>query len=419
MRFLLPFTLLLAACNFDSSTAAAIDPFAPDAMDPNAPDADPSAPDGSTVLTCSDWDLPPEILDPCANNIPIEQDSLLLTIKGLYRYNTADGKLTNNLGNDIPSVSTTLGTDPLAPRIMVTNNLHLGPESMLRVVGPRPLIILAWGGIVIEGEIDASSGGDGKGAGANPDLCLPAMPGPSANEGSGGGGGGGLGQAGGKGGDGNADAAEPADINVGGLGGATLPVVMAFHGGCAGANGGDGELANEELPTPGLGGNGGGAVYLLARTMLNFRGSINAGGQGGEATNSRVGGGDGGGSGGMVVLESNVLTLQIGSVIAANGGGGGGGSDMMPNKAVPGVPGTMTVLGSAGGDGEKNGKGAGGLGGARDTAVLDGQDSDSGAGGGGGGFGHIRLRSNNLTNNASVVSPMAVVEEGNSIGNPQ
>lgn len=413
MRSLLPLTLLLAACNFDSSTAAALDPFAPDAMDPSAPDADPNAPDASTVFLCSDWNLRPNIVDPC--DVPIEQDNLILTVPGAYRYNTDDGRLTNNLGQDVPSISTTIGQDPSSPRIMVTANLHIGPESSIRVLGSRPLIIFSWGGMVIEGGIDASSGSDGSGGGANSDLCIDAMPGDSAEAGSGGGGGGGLGQAGGKGGTGG----PVEEANLGGDGGATLPVAtsLAFHGGCAGGNGGDGE--DEEDPDPALGGDGGGAVYLLARTNLNFRGSINAGGQGGESSNSLKAGGGGGGSGGMIVLEAYVLTLQLNSILTANGGGGGGGSDNMPDKADPGEPGSLAIVGSAGGDGEKSDKGAGGLGGAKNTPVLElaGQDSDSGAGGGGGGYGHIRVRSTHLTNNVSVDSPEAFVE--NSIGNPQ
>jgi hypothetical protein len=153
--------------------------------------------------------------------------------------------------------------------------------------------------------------------------------------------------------------------------------------------------------------------------MLNFRGTVNAGGQGGQASKAPRGGGGGGGSGGMLVLESNVLTVQLGSVLTANGGGGGGGSDMKPQDAEAGAPGTKTIESSTGGTGEKADKGAGGLGGSVSALLpldLAGQESDRGGGGGGGGFGHIRLRSNHLTHNSVVVSPK---ESTTTIGTPQ
>lgn len=403
MRSLLLLAVFLASCNFDASTSAApanSDPFAPDAMNRNAPDADPNAPDASTVLLCDDWNLQPSILDPCAD-IQIEEEDLTLTLDGLYRYNTLDGKLTDRLGVDVAHVSTTLGAGARAPRVVVAANFWLGPQAELRVVGPRPLIIVSWGGMLVEGNIDVSSSSlGGTGAGADSELCVAATPGTDDSDGSGGGGGGGFGEAGGVGGLGRS----PNEDIAGGLGGEALE--LAFHGGCPGAAGGD----DDNPSKAGDGAPGGGALYLLARNSLNLRGHLYAGGQGGfPATGSRAGGG-GGGSGGMIALESHVLTLQADSIVVANGGGGGGGANGDGDTTTPtaGAPGGDGVEGGVGGIGENPPEGDGGDGGKLLNNLEDqnGLLSSRGGGGAGGAVGYILLLTNNLTNNSPQVSPL-------------
>jgi hypothetical protein len=400
LRSLLPILGLLAACHFDASTSggsAAVDPFAPDA-DPNAPDADPSAPDGAIVpLQCDDWMLAPNILNTCTD-ISIELETTSLTTSGTYRYNTDSGRLTDNLGVNVPHKSVVLEGDETAPRALVTGNFFLGMNSSMRVVGLRPLIIVSWGGMVIEGDIDVSSNTSGRGAGSNSSLCVAAGPGLPDSDGSSGGGGGGFGRAGGIGGLGRS----PQEDIAGGIGGLQLP--LEFHGGCPGADGGD----DQDPSLAGLGSPGGGALYLLARNSLRVRGGLNAGGQGGgQATGNRAGGG-GGGSGGMLALESNVLTLEAASTLIANGGGGGGGADN-GDTALAGFSGSLSADGSRGGEGEKPPAGNGGTGGRllNNLEDQDGTLSDRGGGGAGGAYGYVLLRSNHLQNDAMIVSPLA------------
>jgi hypothetical protein len=412
VRNLFVWTLLVAACNFDPSTMAGsgdgavvdADPNAPDA-DPFAPDADPLAPDATPILPCADWARTPSLFDPCVD-ITMESDSLNLDSFGEYTYDTDNGELRNPFFGSVSHTSIVLGAGDEAPRVIVAGDFSIGQNSSLRAFGDRPILIVSWNDIVIDGDIEVGSidvvssatfaGSSFPGAGTNSSLCDTAADGTSQTDGGGGGGGGGFGTAGGKGGSGRNGNAS----NAGGDGGTAL--AQAFHGGCSGGDGGLGDGDAEDI---GLGGLGGGAVYLNARNTLSIDGLINAAGQGGLGSISGRSGGGGGGSGGFIGLEAATLDLKSGASIAANGGGGGGGGNQ--GVSEPGEEGQPDMTVAVGGSGENaDPLGDGGNGGFVGLAVGQvGLVGDRGGGGGGGGVGYIVFSANSTTNNASAISP--------------
>jgi hypothetical protein len=265
--------------------------------------------------------------------------------------------------------------------VVVTSDLTLTSNAVLRAHGARPLVLLSTGTINLQAAaiIDVSSmhaGPDRIGAGGNALTCRAGTP----PIGPGGGYGGSFQGQGGHG--------KPVGTATGGLPASGMPAPPpSLRGGCPGGAG------NGSAPgsSDGAGGAGGGAVALVAANDIDLGGTINAsgaGGQGGGSPPVGGGGGGGGGSGGMIVLDAPMIVPGHDALLFANGGGGGGGTGGM----ITGAPGSESPEpGRSGGRGETRGpNGAGAEGSSGD--VLNGGDAidnvnDLGIGGGGGGGG--------------------------------
>lgn len=286
------------------------------------------------------------------------------------------------------------GTAPMSyaigdVRIVSVSDFTIGAGATLRVTGDKPLLVLSWSTLRIDGTLDVSSrrilGSQSLGAGANTAACSGATNGTGTQD-CGGGGGGGFRGGGGNGGAGG---------NAAGKGGDLLAVPSTVVGGCSGTNGGTGG-------SKGYGGAGGGAAQLTARSRITVSstGRLAAGGAGGEG-GTGDGGGGGGGSGGYLGFAAPMVQLAQGAIIAANGGGGGTGCDGGDGPegengrldAVRAAGGTATVCATAR---------AGGLGGAGiELTGGVGSSSPESGGGGGGGTGHV-LAWGTLTNMATI-----------------
>jgi hypothetical protein len=235
----------------------------------------------------------------------------------------------------------------------------------VRVIGGRPLVLIAAGELAVAGDLDAASrrtGFTGAGAASGPAACgLPGLPTLK--------GGGPGGSFGGRGGDGGV-----------GEGGGSAPAVTpsasvtALRGGCPGRAG--------VGTTPGAGGAGGGAVYLIAAGQIGITGSINASGAGGGGAQLE-GGGGGGGAGGMIGLDAPSV-LVIGDVFANGGGGGEGGGAATGNPGAD--PAAPKIAAPGGANGAPNGgDGGNGAAGAILTGGRGGDNTNTAGGGGGGG----------------------------------
>jgi len=259
-------------------------------------------------------------------------------------------------------------------------NLTVPDGVTVAAVGSRPLVLVATRTITIgtDGVLDVAS----HRSSANPDAtaqlgagsdpaggCDPGV----APHASVGGAGGSFVAPGGSGGSGESGAG-------GGTSGAGQAI--ALRGGCSGQ---DGSSDGGSGGGRGRGGHGGGAVYLIARTILNS-GTINASGEGGgrgrASGNSPAGGG---GSGGLIGLDAPTITNF--HIVFANGGGGGEGADG-PTSGLPGpeAVGVSAARGGAGGSfgGDGGDGGAGGTAGGM-AAGGDGKNAPADGGGGGGG----------------------------------
>lgn len=274
----------------------------------------------------------------------------------------------------------------------------------VRVIGIRPLVIVADSRIDVNGLLDVAShrspSAVGAGTAAAPD-CKPFAG--SLLPGSGGAGGGFM-FPGGNGGGWDQGSQAGGQAAMGLVGGPSQ-----LRGGCAGQPGGGG-LASD-------GGAGGGAVYLVSAGTISLSGTINASGAGGGGEDYQQGGG-GGGSGGMIALYATSITTTATTILIADGGGGGGGGSSEqgsmtkgkdgeePNLAIPITP----ALGGAGGfmPGFNGGDGGNGYPAPTTTMPgLGGVDGGESAGGGGGGGGGGQIRSNQDLG-AAAVSPPAV-----------
>jgi hypothetical protein len=254
-------------------------------------------------------------------------------------------------------------------------------SGTFRVVGPRPLIVLATGTATLGSGamLDLASHVNGQaGAGAgSPDCNFGGSP----STGGGISGGGAGGSFGGKGGDGG-DGAQ--GVSHGTAGTPTVVPPATLRGGCSGqAGAGAGGNA---------GGGGGGVVLVIAHT-IEIDGTVDASGAGGAGGASGSGGGGGGGSGGLVVLDFTSLALGGTPRVFANGGGGGGGSST-GNPGMPGADPTSPTSPASGGAGGNANAGGGGDGSysATPTGGTGGHGmSTASGGGGGGGAGYIIL----------------------------
>jgi hypothetical protein len=274
------------------------------------------------------------------------------------------------------AITTSVVDQPAAAQLRVFS-AHSLTVNDARVVGSRPLALVAYEQVTVQGMIDASARGQSAAVGAQelPAMCA-SMANQTFNCTSGsitravthGGGGGGNAATGGRGG------------GVGTLGGTPFIGFEPLAGGCRG--GGLDDAAGNPLSA---GGAGGGAVEIvsLRQVTLSNGGFIHVGGGGGGVTS-------GGGSGGTVVLEApQVQITGAASGIAANGGAGGGcnlsGADATAN--VSPAPGPTC------------GNYSGGNGATSTVGAADGAYCTSGClpcdttafGGGGGAIGRVRI----------------------------
>lgn len=325
-------------------------------------------------------------------------DSLTLDTPGEYIYDSS-GESTLTGPNGAEALVRFTINQPYETDVLVVNNLLLGAQSVLRVIGDRPVVIAAHGDITIAGEVDASSSFGTAGAGSNPNACEPrqATVGTDDASGAGGGGGGGYGGLGGAGGNGSL-----ASMNVaeGGTGGLAIPAPSGILAGCRGRRGG----AGDDSGVHATGGHGGGAVYMAACESIAVTGTVHAGGAGGRSGN-RDGGGGGGGSGGYVGLDAMVVEVGAGAILAANGGAGGAGASNDMNTAEPGQNAQISDQPAA--TVSVDGNFAGGVGGARQAPSGEpAPSSEQGGGGGGGGVGFIAIGGQTVTIDAqATVSP--------------
>ncbi len=374
------------------------DPLRPDARPGDRLDASvpPDARPG-----CETWTPRPTHFEPC--DLPAPLGPLNLEMEGEYVYDTDAVTLRDPAGNERAHASVELFGNPPVRAISV-DRLLVGNVARLRAVGSKPLLVASWSEIVVDGAIDVSSNAV-SGAGASTGDCTPSGGGGQDDEGGGGGGGGGFSGNGGNGGNGAG-----AGAGAGGNAGIGIPTPGTVRGGCPGARGGIGSDGDGT----GAGGAGGGALQLTARSRIDIRGQLHAGGAGGGGGrcaegNTRSGAG-GGGSGGLLDLEAPTIVFGSNAVVAANGGGGGEGcqggttdagtAGQASNERAPGASGTSNT----GGDG-----GAGGAGSNRDG--IDGSDgtvffADRGSGGGGGGgTGYIIIEGSDSVASGAVLSP--------------
>jgi hypothetical protein len=292
--------------------------------------------------------------------------------------------------------------------VIAGTSLRVVANSIVRGVGPRPLVLVSTSSLVIEPSaiVDVSSNTASSGAAADPDVMCKDTAGMEDFSGGFGG------SFGGKGGTGEPNDGGPKTADD------PLPAPPStLRGGCPGGRGGTRPVTGG---IPGAGGRGGGAVALIAGERIQLDGSINASGAGGigggkGAGSSLRSGGGGGGSGGMIVLDAPTIARGANGFLFANGGGGGQGG-AGPIGPAPGEDGrisTAPAVQAPGGvnngkDGGSGGPGSGGAtlvggDGGTTSAVLDG-----GGGGGGGGAGFIRVRGATITGNA-IISPPAWV----------
>jgi hypothetical protein len=283
-------------------------------------------------------------------------------------------------------------------------------EGAVRVIGPAALSLVAQLEIAIEegGTIDVSAdgttpgpggfpGGAGRGLGGCPDADSDVLDGAGPLGGARGQGAGAGAPSGGGGGGGHraigGDGASADACAIGGSGGELVLPNNTLSGGGGGGAGGD-PIACEGSGPNASGGAGGGALHLFALGRVVNAGVIDAGGGGGQGGGA-CGGGAGGGAGGAVWVDTPLLDLRAGSIIAANGGGGGGGGAFEcvaevgcepPADATAGEDGRATTDAALGGIAADAGGGAGSDAGGM---ARDGEPGAHNGGGGGGGAGTL------------------------------
>jgi len=349
----------LVGCGFSTRIPIGEDPFEA-GMPPEA------------AAACTAWSFTPKDFDPCAIAPPEAQPTLFT---GAYIIDSDTGVM-NGPGVSMKQLAY---RDVNGVGVVSFSNLIVQANTSIRGEGMKPLAIVSWGSIQLDGALDVSSNlNNPAGAGANPASCATSLGGNglAINGGDGGGGGGGYGGLGGRGGNGNNV------TNSGGTAGIVRGLPAVIEGGCRGGNApiGDGG-------TPGKAGNGGGGIAVVAKDTLAISGIVHAGGSGGSGGAMSQTGGGGGGSGGMIRLEAAMLILESSAILAANGGQGGGGCD----GATAGVGASGLAAAAEAAQGNSQGAGTdGGGGGFRDRVTGNAaSQSSEGGGGGGGGVGYI------------------------------
>lgn len=310
---------------------------------------------------------------------------------------------TSNLGGTTPPANTelVLGMQDNGTQVAVlrARDFKVAAGDTLRVVGSLPLVIIADHDVSIDGTLDLGARTVTPGAGGSAPFGGMGVGGHGTSGGNNedsGGGGGGFGGPGSIGGTGN-------NVATGGTAGATYNAASLLGGS---SGGGPPQLTG----CTNKGGAGGGAILIYARNKLDVKGTINAGGGGGEAglqcaNNYRSGAG--GGSGGLIYLQTPSLTGD--GDLVANGGGGGGGTCSNTNggnaNATAGGDGALTA--ATGGTGRGDCGANGGTGATQAAAPTSGTQVRINGGGGGGGLGRIIYRAPSLPANLTS-SPTAV-----------
>ncbi|MEO8841823.1 MAG: hypothetical protein ABI591_31625 [Kofleriaceae bacterium] len=293
------------------------------------------------------------------------------------------------LATDTDANCTKVYTQPGGRELCVVAAQTLDIAIDLRAIGNRPLVLIGAATLTVESGITidmASRDGSNAGAGGNDSACVaPSVP--QADTGGGGGGAGGsfFGKGGDGGiGDGNNNSGGDGTADPGLATAAVTPTIV--RGGCKGGiAGGDapGDMGK-------VGGNSGGAIYLIAGTHLTIAGTIDAGGAGGQASDT-LQGGPGAGSGGMIGFDAPMIDFTGGAF--ANGGGGaeGGSNGTHGDGGNAGKDGvrssTIAAAGGSGGTTDSGHGGDGSVGTSHDGAA--GAVFDGGGGGGGGGAGYL------------------------------
>lgn len=402
--------------NADAGVNVDADPLAPDA-DPNAPDADPNAPDadpgevadgGADPIVADVAHVPSAAEFAGTANIVIDADITINTTTLTYD------------GASAPA-GTTFDASPhsgIGPELAIwhVRSLTVKAGRAVRIVGTRPMVIIASGQVTINGLLDAGARRQNAGAGGTNQ----ATGGTGEHKGSlrdGGGGGGGHATSGGSGGDAtcSVNCGDGQGTASGGMAGGTYgdAAVSVLYGGSVG-----GFSSPNCASDPA--GAGGGALQIYSGTsiVISASGAIQAGGGGGGGGRACVGNpgsASGGGSGGTVFLQARDIVHA--GIIAANGGGGGSGASDETGTDLPGNAGENGRLGSTaavGGASVGTHSGAGGAGGVDTAGGNGGSDftNDGNGGGGGGGAGRVAFvhaTSGTIDQSSGETSPPAAV----------
>ncbi|NRD50409.1 putative metal-binding motif-containing protein [Corallococcus exiguus] len=336
-------------------------------------------------LTCSPFPYRPYNFDPATI---AAADIGEIKTSGDITFNTADSSW-NPTGAISTAGSLKIVTMPQAngnPPVLLIPVKTLELNGTLRIIGPSPVILAAYGDVNLSQSILAS------GNITNPTTACGTSQGGNGTFGGktgGGGGGAGNGTPGVAGGGGYNNS-----TRFGAAGTSRPSGAEPLLGGCPGGNGG-----GNGSSTPGTGGTGGGAIQLSVARNLTISKAVGASGFGGQR--GFGGGAGGGGSGGRIVLEAFQLTLNSSARVTANGGGGGRGGSSTNNDGVDGANGSEDSASPApGGDSGNDTGGNGGAGGTGTAGPVKGSDgvrdtfgTEGSGGGGGGAAGYIHLRS--------------------------
>jgi hypothetical protein len=333
---------------------------------------------------------------------------------------TLSGNVTITTGPNAPTIDTTLPTGVVldfwmqpctstpCPEVAVlhTHAFTVANGANVRVIGTRPLVVIAGDVVTISGLIDASARDVTPGAGGFPQANGAGAGGAGMpNQGNdGGGGGAGFGKAGGGGGDGG-------NGSMKGAGGAAGPMVdrvevLVLQGGSGGGPGAPGGCTST---TPG--GAGGGAVELFSTVSITIgpNGIIDVGGGGGIGGSVCVSddsAGGGGGAGGVIFLQAPIVSVM--GTMTSNGGGGGGGASNLGGGGN-GTDATEMSTAATGGTAGDTGASAGGAGGFGTTNAGNAMAATNNGGGGGGGVGRIRILHRMPYTMGGTISPPASV----------
>jgi hypothetical protein len=430
----------LAACGFTPSHAGSGDGGGPLDGDVDA-DIDAALPIDAVLIdappVCASWH--PVHFMPCLIGSPMPGLTLTMTASP-YKYDTTTdgGVLTDKDGTVVVTSPLTIQqTDNSYVAVLSVATFTVGPNTLVNVVGPKPLLVASWGMLDVMGEIDVGSHTTETdptnhiqqtttfGAGAQSASC--ALPSSSTGPtlatagqiavlsgGSGGGGGGAFHGNGGDGAVGDMNCTAPATCpRTGGPGGTDGVMPTLVRAGCPGADSGaagPGALAPATATTISKGGLAGGAIELAAMGDIHIAGTLRAGGAAGAgAPQGSATGGGGGGAGGYIGLDSHNMVMT-GGTIAANGAGGGGSAPFAQHGNV-GQDGQASQAAATGG--AAYGNAMCGLAGANGSTLANGAlaigNDTCGGGGGGGGAGWVIAYTTNHAGAGSISPAITVV----------